>query len=184
MYKELWFSRNFDLSESWLQKHRSKQYLSLIKVYFNGMWTMILFIINQRYRSYCNSKVVKSIGLVKHKTISSSAIGHSGAHWRKLRTTFGYVAYFWIAIRSITTTLVLVYHGKLFWNGIDCCVSLFFAWKFFNRDIWSLPNLGFICPSPTHRWSRKTMLLKVGLEPLTFKSHSQSYSHYTDSSFP
>jgi hypothetical protein len=51
--------------------------------------------------------VVKSIGLVKHKTISSSAIGHSGAHWRKLRTTFGYVAYFWIAIRSITTTLVL-----------------------------------------------------------------------------
>ncbi len=65
------------------------------------------------YRSYCNSKVrdiAKSRAqltpmrnsvvvrgsrrVVKHKTIFSSAIGHSGAHWRKLRTTFGYVAYF------------------------------------------------------------------------------------------
>jgi hypothetical protein len=29
--------------------------LSLIKVYFNGMWTMILFIINQRYNHYISS---------------------------------------------------------------------------------------------------------------------------------
>ncbi len=41
------------------------------------------------------------MGVVKHKTISSSAIGHRGAHWRKLCMTFGYGAYFLIAIRSI-----------------------------------------------------------------------------------
>ena len=151
------------MSESWLQKHRSKQYLSLIKVYFNGMWTMILFIINQRYRSYCNSKVVKSIGLVKHKTISSSAIGHSGAHWRKLRTTFGYVAYFWIAIRSITTTLVLVYHGKLFWNGIDCCVSLFFAWKIFLMRYLVVTNMASFTLPPHADDHEKRCCCKVGL---------------------
>jgi hypothetical protein len=37
----------------------------------------------------------------KRNKMFSSAIGRSGAHRRKLRTTFGYVAYFWIAIRSI-----------------------------------------------------------------------------------
>jgi hypothetical protein len=38
--------------------------------------------------------VMGTMGVVKHKTIFSSAIGHSCAHWRKLRTIFGYVAYF------------------------------------------------------------------------------------------
>jgi hypothetical protein len=52
------------------------------------------------------------MGVVKHKTISSSAIGHSGAHWRKLRTTFGYGAYFLIAIRSIS-------------SSSQCCIIVF-----------------------------------------------------------
>ena len=29
-------------------------------------------------------------GVVKQKTMFSSAVGHSGAHWSKLRTTFGF----------------------------------------------------------------------------------------------
>ena len=33
-------------------------------------------------------------GVVKQKTMFSSAIGHSGAHWSKLRTTFGFIIKF------------------------------------------------------------------------------------------
>jgi hypothetical protein len=29
-------------------------------------------------------------GVVKQKSMFSSAVGHSGAHWSKLRTTFGF----------------------------------------------------------------------------------------------
>ncbi len=106
--------------------------LSLIKIYFNEMWTIILFIINQRYNHYISSCIP----------------------W------------------------------ELFWNGIDCCESLFFVWKIFYHDIWSLPNFSFIYPSPTHRWSRKTILMKGRLKALSFESRSQSYSHYSDSSLP
>ena len=56
------------------------------------------------YRSYCSYKYAKSKsgaqltlmrtiviqGVVKQKTMFSSAVGHSGAHWSKLRTTFGF----------------------------------------------------------------------------------------------
>jgi hypothetical protein len=81
--------------------------LSLIKVYLNGMWTMILFIINQRYNHY----------------------------------------------------ILLL------------CVIVF-CMKIFYHDISSLPKLGFTYPSPKRRWSRKTMLLEVRLEPLSLESLS------------
>jgi hypothetical protein len=47
-------------------------------------------------------RIGPTFGFKRNKKFSS-AIGRSGAHRRKLRTTFGYVAYFWIAIRSIAT---------------------------------------------------------------------------------
>jgi hypothetical protein len=85
--------------------------LSLIKVYFNGMWTMILFIINQRYNHYISSCIP------------------------------------WETILKRNWLL---------------CVS-FFREKFFYHDIWSLPNLGLIYPSPKRRLSGKTICWKVGL---------------------
>jgi hypothetical protein len=59
------------------------------------------------------------MGVVKHKTISSSAIGPSGVQWRKLRTTFGYGVYFLISI--ICTYIGLVRMTRRLFK--ICCLT-------------------------------------------------------------